>query len=171
MGKYGKGEWPRGRAEDEIDNHHRRIQAMKDNVTFDYARFLDRVIEDGVTSVTREYAEPKGHHKRDGAIAGFNACRYKTPAELFEAFHQSGRDVDVARQGITADSPRADAMRIYQWHRYHQLQVEWVCNVMSYALQYNGIRTQPILPGQPTARAAMKYAEIVGVAVQPGASS
>lgn len=124
-----------------------------------YAQLLDRIIADGIAEVREAYAEPKDHHKRDGAIEGFEACRGKTPAELVELFRAAE---DRAQQHMRAKhdgspSDRQDHVKL----RYTALQIEWVCNVVSVGLANSG--QAPLFAHLPTARAAMKYAEIVGV--------
>ena len=51
----------------------------------------------------------------------------------------------------------------YWWFRCFQLEVEWVCNVVSAMLMNEGHHT-PLLSWLPTANGAMKAASIVGIA-------
>jgi len=51
-----------------------------------YEDLLDHIITDGIAEVREAYAAPENHHKRDGAIEGFEACRGKNPAELVESW-------------------------------------------------------------------------------------
>lgn len=120
-----------------------------------YEQLLTRLIDEGIAEVSEVYAKPEDHHKRDGAIEGFEACRGKTPEQLVALFTA----VEDACAKIRAE--RADAsddhLRRYWKTRYKALQVEFVCNVVSVGLE------RPLLPHLPTARGAMKYAGIVGV--------
>jgi hypothetical protein len=127
-----------------------------------YEDLLARIIADGIADVRAAYADPKDHHKRDGAIEGFEACRGKTPPELLElwaAAERQGQQIFRNRSGteVASDLSAKDYWR----QRYKSLQIEWVCNVVSVGLAQAGL--PPLLAHLPTARAAMKYAEVVGV--------
>lgn len=124
-----------------------------------YDQLLDRVISDGIAEVRAAYAAPEEHHKRDGAIAGFEACRGKSPAELVTLWTEAERATADLRLGSYAES--GGDPKGYWQQRYKALQIEWVCNVVSVALVNSG--EQPLMSHLPTARAAMKYAAIVGV--------
>lgn len=121
-----------------------------------YEALLDRIIADGIAEVREAYGDPKDHHKRDGAIDGFEACRKKSPAELAALWSHA----EQAAAQIRAASSEAE-VHAYWRQRYKTLQIEWVCNVVSVGLVNSG---QPaLLSHLPTARGAMKYAAIVGV--------
>ena len=123
-----------------------------------YEQLLDRIISDGIAEVQVAYAEPKDHHKRDGAIAGFEACRGKDPVDLVKLWNEC--EQEAAR--IRIDCHESNRSSDDYWRaRYKALQVEFVCNVVSVGLVGNG--SGPLLAHLPTARGAMKYAEIVGV--------
>ena len=115
-----------------------------------YDQLLDRIISDGIAEVREAYADPKEHHKRDGAIEGFEACRGKTPDQLVELWQEAGRRADHLMDATTP-------VETYWHHRYFQLQVEFTLNVLSVGLE------TPLLAHLPTARGAMQYAAIVGV--------
>lgn len=135
---------------------------MSQPSTTTYDQLLERVIADGLAEVHIAYADPKEHHKRDGAIEGFEACRGKTPSELLELWAEAerqGQQIFRNRSG-TEDASELNA-RDYWRQRYKALQIEWVCNVISVGLTQAGM--PPLLGHLPTARGAMKYAEIVGV--------
>lgn len=123
--------------------------------TTTYAQLLDRVISDGIAEVREAYADPDKHHKRDGAIEGFEACRGKTPGELVALWQAAENEAHEIVRADRADSP--EVVKIYWRKRYKALQVEFVLNVISVGLG------QPLLAHLPTARGALKYAEIVGV--------
>lgn len=118
-----------------------------------YDQLLDRVIADGIAEVRTPYADPKDHHKRDGAIEGFEECRGKTPAELVALW----TEVEKECAQLRAEDLGEDDLPNYWKSRYKALQVEFVLNVVSVGLG------TPLLAHLPTYRGAMKYAEIVGV--------
>lgn len=119
-------------------------------MTVTYAQLLDRVISDGILEVRVTYAEPENHHKRDGAIEGFEACREKLPAQIVELWRAANQI-----------KPDGDDLPAYWRQRYKALQIEWVLNVLSVGLQ--ALHKPPLLSHLPTARAVMKYVEIVGL--------
>jgi hypothetical protein len=131
-------------------------------VTTTYDQLLDRIVSDGIAEVREAYADPEEHHKRDGAIEGFEACRGKTPGELVELWCAAEKQSAQMRVSVAARCEDADRdLKAYWKQRYKALQVEWVCNVVSMGLVNSG--QPPLLAHLPTARGAMKYAEIVGV--------
>lgn len=117
-----------------------------------YNQLLDRVITEGITEVREAYADSKEHHKRDGAIEGFEACRGRTPADLVALWTEAESNC----RGLSANNVQG-----YWKQRYKALQIEWVCNVISVGLVSSG--QPPLLGHLPTARGAMKYASIIGV--------
>jgi hypothetical protein len=120
-----------------------------------YEQLLERLISDGIAEVREAYADPKDHHKRDGAIDGFEACRGKSPSDLVALYQSAERQAHEAYREEVTD---------YWRGRYFVLQVEFVLNVVSVgSVQQGGL---PLLGWLPTARGAMKYAEIVGVREQ-----
>jgi hypothetical protein len=126
-----------------------------------YEQLLDRVISDGISEVAATCADLKDQHKRDGAIEGFEACRGQSPDELVKLWLATEEEISRMRM-----IPDTDA-KLYWRQRYKALQIEWVCNVISVGLTQNG--HHPLLGHLPTARGAMKYAQIVGVR-EPGLS-
>jgi len=56
-----------------------------------YDQLLDRLIADGITEVREAYDDPKEHHKREGAIEGFEACRGKNSAIVGIRAHEEAR--------------------------------------------------------------------------------
>jgi len=117
-------------------------------------QLIERLITDGIAEVREAYADPTDHHKRDGAIEGFEACRGKTPAELVTLWQEAQREGDD--QLMRSERTDSD-LKSYWRLRYKALQIEFVLNVLSVGLRH------PLLAHLPTARGAMKYAEIVGV--------
>jgi hypothetical protein len=127
-------------------------------MTTTYDQLLDRIITDGIAEVRVAYADPKDHHKRDGAIEGFEACRGKTPAEITVLW--TAAEKECAK--IRAESSDGDDshLRRYWRARYKALQIEFVCNVVSVGLVNSG--QPPLLSHLPTYRGAVKYTKIVG---------
>lgn len=113
-----------------------------------YKYFLDRIIDDGIKACRESYKDDT--QKRDGAVAGFNACRGRSVFELRQ-------QLDIARKA--ANAAFAVDKSNYWYLRCFEAEVEWVCNVVSSALQNQG--EDPIVI--PTARGYMKAAEILGV--------
>jgi hypothetical protein len=123
-----------------------------------YDLLLDRVIADGIAEVREAYADPKDHHKRDGAIEGFEACRGKTPEQIVDLWTEAEKECAKIR---AESNDGEDHLRRYWRARYKTLQLEFVCNVISVGLISNG--QPPLLTHLPTARGALQYARIVGV--------
>lgn len=120
-----------------------------------YETLLDRIISDGIAEVREAYADPEEHHKRDGAIEGFDECRGKEPAELVECWHAANERATQIMRDNHRDAKTDN--RNYWRQRYKVLQLEFVLNVLSVGL------SRPLLAHLPTYRGAMKYAEICGV--------
>lgn len=104
------------------------------------------IIADGIAEVKKAY--PKGSDKQRGAIDGFEACWELNIEDLKQLLNESRK---------TADQARLEEADDYWYYRYFQLQVEWVCNVLSAWLVSRG--KQPII--MPTARGAAKLVDIV----------
>lgn len=115
-------------------------------MTFD--DFLTEVIRRGIDAVKVDYAHKEQH--RLGAIAGFEACRGKTPAELALLLQDVNDRVKLA---FRRQEPN------YWYYRCQALEVQWCCNVASAVLLNEGRPT--IIP--PTVRAMQLAADIVGV--------
>jgi len=113
-----------------------------------YFDFLEIVINEGVQSAEKSYSSPTQKDKKDGAIAGFNACRRKEPMQLKELLNQSRKEAVEAR---TKENR-------YWYFRCYSLEVEWTCNVISAMLLNEGIA--PIII-EPTLRGTQKAAEIL----------
>ncbi len=124
-----------------------------------YDELLTRVIDDGIAEVKMAYADPGQAHKRDGAIAGFEACRGKIPVELAALYVAAEAECRAFyRVNGTDNSERTSES--YWRARYYALQVEFVCNVISVGLAQAGF--DPILSWLPTVRGAYKYHAVVG---------
>lgn len=112
--------------------------------------FVERVIDDGIEAARRDYADDE--QKCAGAVDGFEACRGKTPVDLGLLL----RDARASREESYRSGP---APKDYWFWRCRELEIEWVCNVLSAALLNEG--REPIIP--PTGRGLMKAADILGV--------
>jgi hypothetical protein len=117
-----------------------------------YNEFLTKVIDEGIEAATSDYTKESEKLQLDGSIAGFNACRNKNPEELVEVYKLANKE--------TADAFNSE--KEYWYYRCFQLEVEWVCNVVSAMLMNEG--HSPILSWLPTANGAMKAASIIGIA-------
>lgn len=123
---------------------------------FAYETFLERVINDGIAAAKNSYARADQKDKLDGAVAGFEACRNKDPQELKAILSAA----TIARHEGHPCYPKTSPAT-YWYYRCYELEVEWVCNVVSAALLNEGKPT--IIT--PTARGVLKAAEIIGVDV------
>jgi hypothetical protein len=113
-----------------------------------YTTFLDRVIDEGIEAAKRDYREKPD--KLKGAVEGFEACRGKSTPELGALLVLSRKKSEEAR----------DSRATNYWEvRCFEAEVEWVCNVISSAMQNQGLPT--IIT--PTVRGYAKAASILGV--------
>jgi len=90
-----------------------------------YQEFLTKVIDEGIAAARKDYADQKD--KLNGSIAGFEACRDKTPEELKLLLESSQ---------ISTKDAYTNQLVNYWWFRCYEAEVEWVCNVVS-AMLYN----------------------------------
>lgn len=126
-----------------------------------YIDFLNRIIDDAIAGVNKDYSTEADKQKREASLRGLEICRDKDPQELYEIYCEALEYVNSAAIGDVSDRSE------YWWFRHYQLEIEWVCNVVSAAIMGSGYR--PILDHQPTARGYMKAAEILGVSAgEPG---
>lgn len=114
-----------------------------------YDEFLVRVIDEGIAAARRDYADDAP--RREGAVAGFEACRGRQPAELGALLIQAESQAGRAHWGESSER--------YWYLRCFALEVEWVCNVVSAILVNEG--RDPIVP--PTCRGVRRAAKIAGV--------
>ncbi len=124
-----------------------------------YLTALDAVIERGIAGVKVSYKDEP--HKRDGSIEGFNACRDKTPDELFKILTEAGERTKKAR-----DDHHAGKVSIEEYWkvRHAEVQIEWVCNCVSVMLMGKSQKSPFPRHVGPTARAATFVAGIIGIA-------
>lgn len=102
-----------------------------------YSEFLNEVIDKGIAAAKEDYKDGKQNYL-EGSIAGFEACRDKSPEELREIYFETHGYINQAY---------GDAEK-YWWFRCYQLEVEWVCNCVS-AILLN-MDKPPILSWLPT---------------------
>lgn len=116
-----------------------------------YEAVLARIIEEGIEAARQDYTRPDDADKLRGSVEGFEMCRDLDPGGLAGVLERARKDTLQAHRDEAPD---------YWRIRCAELEVEWVCNVLSAVLMNQGLPV--IVP--PTARGAMKAAEIVGVA-------
>ena len=112
---------------------------------------LNAVIDDGMTEIPIAYPRPDQADKREGALAGFEACRGLDDTALVALLEKA----QVAtRTAMTSQDAR------YWWHRMYEAQIEWTLNVISAARHAHGMPTLIA----PTARGMTKAVDILGLA-------
>ena len=111
---------------------------------------LNQIIDDGIEAARADYSKPRDTLKRDGAIAGLEDCRGKSPEQIRGLLTAAGQKVMEAR-GVP--SPQ------YGYWRCREAEIEWVLNVLICLMVAQG---HPPL-GTMTARGNLKAAEIIGV--------
>jgi hypothetical protein len=119
-----------------------------------YEELLTKIIDAGIEVARADYAKRSGdlgEAMLRGSIEGFEACRGKQPDEIAKLYREADR------AGMWTDDPPA-----YWQARCKAAEIEWVANVLSAGLPI------PILPWHPTAKGALTYAKIVGVAEVSG---
>jgi hypothetical protein len=116
-----------------------------------YEAFLTRIIEDGIAAAKRDYTGAHQQVHLLGSLAGFEACRNKQPHELCAILDEAQEAAEGAR--------RQHDVPMYWFKRCYQLEVRWVCNVVSAMLMNEGL---PIIV-PVSARGVLKAAEIIGI--------
>lgn len=122
---------------------------------------LDHLIEDGIAEVKEIYDE--GSYKLEGALEGFQLAR-ELPATYEDfAWTVTQRKEEEKQMRIGLRGNRTEGIQYAYWrHRWATLQLEYCRNVLLVAEVSSG---RPLPPGiSMSARAAMRYASIVGVA-------
>jgi len=112
-----------------------------------YTQLLDRIISDGAAYARTHYVTDSSALR--GTIEGFEACHDKAIHEIV-ALHAKATCVVQEARLLAED---------YWHHCCFALAMEWVLNVLSAGFTKLGY--PPLLPHLPTARAALKFAEIV----------
>jgi|ERR1035437_1208620 hypothetical protein len=124
-----------------------------------YGDFLEAVINDGIVAAEVDYPdypdEEKDEEKqittnlkREGSVAGFEACRGLEPEELRALYLEAEHNNQMAFGDVAED--------YWYWHCY-ACEVEWVCNVVSALLMQ--LRQEVITA--PTARGVLKATEVL----------
>lgn len=106
-----------------------------------YAELLTKVIDNGIAAAREDYKN--NPLKLEGAVAGFEMCRHRSPEQLATVLQESGIAMTVAHRNQDKD---------YWKYACHHAEVEWVCNCMSVVLP------EPIVP--TTARACINVGKI-----------
>ena len=115
-----------------------------------YRQFLEEIIHDGMIAARSDYDPDKEASELEGALQGFEACKGKTPEEIYELYleaEKQGRDAYITIL-------RGEHSRI----RCKALEIGWVLNVVS-ALRHLFFEPPLIIF---TARGMMKAAKVMG---------
>ena len=130
-----------------------------------YNEFLNIIIDTGIEAAKKDYTKPEDKDRLEGSIAGFEACRNKTPEELPEIYSTAG---EYAHKEAMAymnykvgckDKSKEETILAYRYFRCYQAEVEWVCNVIS-AMLINQNKP-PIFSHLPTTRGMMRAIQII----------
>lgn len=139
----------------------------------DYDTFLHKLINVGIQAAREDYGgdtekselhgrqvrPPKEGHRADklvGSIDGFEACRGKQPDEIALLMADARKKLQEAFIRV---SEKEISDGEYWRVRCREAEIDWVANCVSVVLVNQGL--PPI--AQPTVRAAMTVAKIVGV--------
>jgi hypothetical protein len=120
-----------------------------------YNDALNSIIDDGIEAARNDYSRPDQSQKREGSILGFEECRGLNPSQLAALLAES--------HAMTMTKHRNQASDYWYW-RCRDIEIGWVCNVISAILVINEMR--PII--NPTARGMLKAADITGVRHEGG---
>jgi hypothetical protein len=122
------------------------------DILMNYQEFLTKVIDEGVVAAKGDYTSLRQQPHLHGSVAGFEVCRGKQPAELSTLLKEAETSTNESRR----NQEDADT---YWFKRCYELEIGWVCNVVSALLMNEGLPT--IVP--VSARGMFKAAGIVGV--------
>jgi len=124
-----------------------------------YLTALDAIVNRGIEASKRDYRDKPD--KLAGAIAGFSACRDKTPLQLLALLEEANKATHEARNRVNTNKlPSQEYWKI----RCYEAEIEWVCNCVSVLLTNQGEKSPFPHHVGPTARAFSTVASIVGVA-------
>ena len=116
----------------------------------EYQEFLAKIIATGMEAARADYSKLEDAHRLRGSLAGFEACRGKSPQEI-SALLGLAR-VEVARAYDSEDLDR-------YWELVcRALEIEWTANVLSAALLTEG---QPVIVA-PTYRGILHAHRLLG---------
>lgn len=92
--------------------------------------FKTILIRDGIEEVTEEYSDEADHHKRDGAIDGFEIAGSLETREQFEHVleQREKREREIRNQHMAGNYEVP--IEEYWTERWATMQVEWVLNVL-----------------------------------------
>ena len=123
-----------------------------------YNNFLQEIIDSAIVGVHQDNSKRKDEDRKEASLFGLEQCRGKSPDELRALFLES---VQYCNDEIGKSVDNGIDKSQYWWFKHYQSEIEWICNVVSAVLCNLG--HEPLLPHQPTGRAYMKAAEILGV--------
>jgi hypothetical protein len=118
-----------------------------------YDQFLIHIINDGIDAAREDYKDKPSW--LSGALAGFEACRGKTPSQLGELLTTTSYEVSKQLGSRTIPDEAIWELKC----KFEEIQ--WVCNCVS-ALVFTTTDIhllKPLIP--PTARAVLKAAEVL----------
>ncbi len=124
----------------------------------EYLTALDAIIRKGIEAAKRDYAQSP--HKSEGAIAGFEACRGKTPLELLTLLQEENKK---QQDYYWKSSQKEISIEDYWKQTCLAREIEWTCNCVSVILSTMGIPSPFPAHVGPTASAYMNVATIIGV--------
>jgi hypothetical protein len=96
--------------------------------------FIETVISRGIAAAKKDYDKPEQSDKLKGSLEGFELCRGKNPKQLEELLAAARNDTIEAHRNQATD---------YWVIRCREVEIEWVCNVVSAVLANQGF--QPIV--------------------------
>ena len=98
-----------------------------------YDKFISMAIADGIESITRTYESDTlvNRMKREGSVAGFEACVGFTAEELGDLYETA--TVYLLRARVARHEN-------YTWFRWYVLQVEWILGL---ACAYSRVQNAP----------------------------
>lgn len=109
-----------------------------------YYEFLEHCINDGIAGAKADYNKESQKDKLDGSIAGFEACRNKTPEQL--------AGILVVAQ-VDANHAMLKREENYWYHRCFEIEVAWVCNVVGAMLWAQNKQHDFVVTARGTLRA------------------
>lgn len=121
-----------------------------------YLTALDHVISRGITAARSSYSGRDELDKLDGSISGFEACRNKTPIEIWELYQKAARECTEAKD-------RQDIH--WKYFACRRSEIEWVANCVSVILLNEKIPSPFPRHVGPTVRATLAMTRILGLAV------
>lgn len=116
-----------------------------------YSEFLNTAIEKGIKAAAKDYTEPNQKDKLEGSVAGLNACRDLAPVRLIEILKMAKEQTHEAYIKEVDTLPKQADEKRYWYYRCYELEVEWICNVVSAMLMNEGMDV--IIP--PTAHGVL----------------